>query len=1114
MIGPVHPIQPSFAAGELSPPVRSRVDLDKRDIGLEVCKNFITRPHGGAVNRPGFEFYGETKTSSKRSRLIPFVFSMDATECYAMEVGDQYIRFYTADGQVVVGSDDPIVSDWSATTTYALGDYVRWRGQVYKCISGPVTGIGSVLTPSSAFASGSTGAYTPDKAIDGNSSTWWASNTTGQNVYTTETYIGVNLGSSKSVGKFRIYHGAPNVNKVEAVEVQYKSGGSWVTLTTVPILSITDGSVNLLENLPSVSAQEWRLKASLGGIAYRGNPATSYTWDVMTLEFYEGIDPSQDTAHWQAQDYLEVATPFLEADIGDIRHVQSADVMYLTHPDYPIMTLSRYGHIDWLLEEFHFSGGPFQDVNDDEDITVSMNGFAQKAYPASDYDSGSWTTTPLYSKLDEEPYSDSDYISCSGLGTECKLTLGTLEEPTSRSGHVLKVRAKGNKTSTKLRVRLYSGTTQIYEKTIFLTKAWGAYNFEIPENVAEQITSYATVRVGLYVSSYSTYVAYVSWVCLQTPKGSSGGGVEVTEGPFNSGDSVIIEASDPIFESDMEGCLFMAEYLTPGSSVQVQIPDSVDYTSPEYRVRGKWNFRTTSGGDWDASTIYLDKSIDDGKTWHQFKALSYRITTNWLIEGTEDDEEFLIRVRRPTVTTDHPYFYIEVPDFRERAVVRITQYVSSTEVEGVLEDRLWSLPTSTDVWAFGSWSDKYGFPSVAAFYQERLVFANTPTDPQRIWMSKSGNYPDFGVSLPLQDDDAVDIPIPSREVNAITGIVPLTDLVVMSAGGQWKVGPGTSSEAITPSEKVAKPQNYTRSSEIPPLVVGNRVLFLEGMNAKVFDLGYSLEDDSYSGNDLSVLSEHLFEGHYIVGWAFQQAPYSVVWAVRDDGVLLGMTYLREHQVVAWHHHHTDGVVESICSMPGDGEDQVWIIVRRTINGSAKRYVERLHTRNFTDLEDAFFVDSGLTYSGMAVTEISGLDHLEGKTVVALANGTVVRNLTVTGGKITLPTAATKVHVGLPYDCDLCTLEDAIELKDGVSIPKRKNASKAILMMDNSAGGQVGPDADHLNDLDYEGNATPFTGKLRPTLESGWDDEGKVYIRQSDPLPFGVDGIVRRVAYGG
>jgi hypothetical protein len=189
-------------------------------------------------------------------------------------------------------------------------------------------------------------------------------------------------------------------------------------------------------------------------------------------------------------------------------------------------------------------------------------------------------------------------------------------------------------------------------------------------------------------------------------------------------------------------------------------------------------------------------------------------------------------------------------------VVRITKYGSSTEVEGVLETRLWSLPTSTDVWAFGSWSDKYGFPSVAAFYQARLVFANTPTDPQRIWMSRSGDYYDFGVSLPLKADDAVDIPIPSREVNAITGIVPLTDLIVMSAGGQWKVGPGSSSEAITPAEKVAKPQNYTRSSEIPPLVVGNRVLFMEAMNAKVMDLGYSLEDDSYAGSDLSVLSEH------------------------------------------------------------------------------------------------------------------------------------------------------------------------------------------------------------------------------------------------------------------
>lgn len=1114
MIGPVHPIQPSFAAGELAPAVWSRVDLDKRDIGLEVCKNFITRPHGGAVNRPGFEFYGETKDSSKRSRLIPFVFSVDATECYAMEVGDQYIRFYTADGQVVVGSDDPIVSDWSATTTYALGDYVRWRGQVYKCISGPVTGIGSVLTPSSAFASGSTGAYTPDKAIDGNSSTWWASNTTGQNVYTTETYIGVNLGSSKSVGKFRIYHGALNVNKVEAVEVQYKSGGSWVTLTTVPILSITDGSVNLLEDLPSVSAQEWRLKASLGGIAYRGNPATSYTWDVMTLEFYEGIDPSQDTAHWQAQDYLEVATPFLEADLDRIRYIQSADVMYLTHNDYPIMTLSRYGHISWLLEEFPFTEGPFQPINEDEDLTVSIVGFAQTARPASDNTAGGWTTAPLYAKVDESTPSDTDYISSSGGLPECKLVLYPLQTPTSRDGHILKIRGKATSANSKLRVRLYVGSTVIHERTIFLSTNWGVYNIDIPKGDAEDITSYTGLMVGLYVPPLGGSSIQVSWVALQVPKGISGGGSEITTGPFDQGDSLIVEASDPIFEADMEGCLFMAEYLTPGSSVQVQIPDSVDYTSPEYRVRGKWNFRTNSGGDWDASTIYLDKSIDDGKTWHQFKSMSWRVTTNWLIEGKEDDEEFLIRVRRPSDVTDHPYFFIEVPDFRERLTMRITKYVSATQVEGVLENRVWSLPNSADVWAFGAWGDKYGYPAVAAFYQERMVFANTPTDPQRIWMSRSGDYPNFGVSLPLEDDDAVDIPIPSREVNAITGIVPLTDLVVTSAGGQWKVTPGSTSEAITPSQKAAKPQNYIRSSLIPPLVVGNRILFLESKNGKVFDLGYTLADDSYASADLSVLSEHLFDGHQVTSWAYQQAPYSVVWAVRDDGILLAMTYLREHQVVAWHHHHTDGVVESVCSMPGDMEDQVWIIVRRTINGSAKRYVERLHTRNFTTLEDAFFVDSGLTYSGMAVTEISGLDHLEGKTVVALANGTVVRNLTVSGGKITLPTAATKVHVGLPYDCDLCTLEDAMEFKDGTGIAKRKNVAQSILMLERSMGGYVGPDADHLNPLEYTDDTAPFTGKVRVALESGWEDEGRVYVRQSDPLPFGIGAIVRRVSYGG
>lgn len=961
MLGPIHPIQPSFAAGELAPPVRTRVDLDKRDIGLDTCSNFITRPHGGVVNRPGFEFYAETKDSSKRSRLIPFVFSMDSSECYALEVGDKYMRFFTGDGPIVLGADDPIIPAWSASATYQTGDFVRWGGAVYKCISGPVTGYGAKITGATGIATNFTTGNPPAYVADNNNDTYWMSLYMGEQVYSTGTSVGLRFDSAKAIGKIVFTQSTSWANRVVAVEVCRRVGTEYVALATkTGIWGSYMVTIELPVSAPPVESDEWLLRATLAGAPFNNIPTDN--WKVHEVVMYPVSTPADDGTHWEAQSTYELVTTFAEADLPSLRYIQSADVLYLTHHDYPIMTLNRYGHANWVLSSFPYEMGPFQPVNDNEDVTV-------------------------------------------------------------------KVTADGT-------------------------------------------------------------------------------------GPFDPETTVTVTANTNIFTEDMVGSFFMAEHLTPGWIYEDCIPGGPPYTGTAVRVRGKWVFRTRKGGRWTSSKMVLQKSFDDKTTWTDFKVLSDQVTTSWLIEGREDTEDCWLRVYRESPDDDNPCYTIEVPDFREQVVVKITGYSTAKVVTGKLQNRVEKLGNETDVWAHGAWSSKWGYPAVAAFYQERMVFANTPTDPQTLWMSRSGDYPDFGTSLPSLDDDALDIPIPSREVNAITGMVPLTDLIVMSAGGSWKVGPGSGNEAVTPKNRVAKPQNYTRASSLPPLVVGNRVVYLEAMNGKVFDLGYSLEDDSYMGQDLSVLSEHLFEGHHVVDWAFQQAPYSVIWAVRDDGVLLGMTYLREHKVVAWHHHHTDGAFEAICTIPGDGEDQLFAIVNRTVGGATKRYIERLHSRRFATLADAFFVDSGLSYVGDPVTNVSGLGHLEGKTVVALADGVVVRDLVVVDGAIDLPFAASKIHVGLPYTADLCTLEDAMELKDGISIPKRKNNATAHLMLNGSMGGSVGPDADHLTPIEYADTTALYTGRARVLLESHWEDEGKVFVRQSDPLPLSVDGVIRRVNYGG
>lgn len=252
-------------------------------------------------------------------------------------------------------------------------------------------------------------------------------------------------------------------------------------------------------------------------------------------------------------------------------------------------------------------------------------------------------------------------------------------------------------------------------------------------------------------------------------------------------------------------------------------------------------------------------------------------------------------------------------------------------------------------------------PGVSTYWQQRKVFARSNNKTQTFWTTQSGNYYNLTHSSPFKDDDAITRTIAAQQVNEILWLVPMGDLIILTSGGEWKVG-AVEGGTVTPVTIQVKPQGYRGAANVPPLVIGSTVLYVQARGARVRDLAYALESDSYTGNDLSVLAEHLFEGFQIKEWCYAQEPYSIIWAVRDDGVLLGMTYLREHEVWAWHWHQTDGFVESICSVPEGAEDAVYVIVRRDIGGVTKRFIERLHSRRFSsEIKDAFFVDSGLTY---------------------------------------------------------------------------------------------------------------------------------------------------------
>ena len=265
-------------------------------------------------------------------------------------------------------------------------------------------------------------------------------------------------------------------------------------------------------------------------------------------------------------------------------------------------------------------------------------------------------------------------------------------------------------------------------------------------------------------------------------------------------------------------------------------------------------------------------------------------------------------------------------------------------------------------------------PQTVTYFQQRRLFAGSKDFPQTIFGSQIGAFDNMSVSTPLADSDAITYTIDANQVHRIEHLVALNDLICLTVGGEWRVS-GDSDGSITPTSVKVRPQSYNGSDTPMPIVSDNRVLYIQRNGAEVRDLGFNLESDGYKGDDLSILIGHLLGelagGKTIASWAYAKIPNSIIWCVRSDGVLLGLTYLRTHQVWGWHRHDTDGEFEDVAAINEGAETAVYFVVKRQINGATVRSIERLHTRAYTFVKDAFFVDSGLSLDvPIAITSIT------------------------------------------------------------------------------------------------------------------------------------------------
>jgi hypothetical protein len=495
------------------------------------------------------------------------------------------------------------------------------------------------------------------------------------------------------------------------------------------------------------------------------------------------------------------------------------------------------------------------------------------------------------------------------------------------------------------------------------------------------------------------------------------------------------------------------------------------------------------------------------------------------------------------------------------------------------------------------------YPGAVSYFEQRKCFAGTINDPQKIYMTRSGTENDMSYSIPIKDDDRIEFRVAAREANTILHIVPLTQLILLTGSAEWRVS-SVNSDAITPSSISVRPQSYIGASNVQPVIINNSLVYGAARGGHVRELGYSWQSSGFVTGDLSIRAAHLFDNLNIVDMTYSKAPLPIIWFVSSNGELLGLTYIPEQQIGAWHHHDTDGTFESVTCVAEGNEDVVYVVVKRFINGNYVRYIERMESRQITSIQNSFFVDSGATYNGTNTTavtmtvsggttwgpadtltitsssakfsgtndindaiiltdangtqyrllitaytsstvvsarvdkvlpvalrntatttwnfarnSISGLTWLEGKTVSILADGAVHPQRVVTSGAVTLDVAANIVTVGLPYESDIETLPLAMQI-DGFGQGRYKNINKAWLRVFKSSGIFIGPDENNLVEAKQR-TTEPYgsppalkSDEIMVMLTPSWASSGKVYVRQSDPLPLTIVGLTLEVAIGG
>lgn len=465
-------------------------------------------------------------------------------------------------------------------------------------------------------------------------------------------------------------------------------------------------------------------------------------------------------------------------------------------------------------------------------------------------------------------------------------------------------------------------------------------------------------------------------------------------------------------------------------------------------------------------------------------------------------------------------------DHDDTGYVEITGYTSPTVVTAVvktdaggistLPDHVVGSSNATKRWSLGAFGGDQGYPKALAFYEERLYFAGTTARPQTVFGSVSADFENHTPGT--NDDNAVNITIASDQVNVIRHLLPARFLQILTTSAEFTLSGGTGSTPVTPTNINVLRETTFGTSPVRPVRAGNSTILIQKGQEKVKEITFDLDTDGLLGVDLTILADHIPRGG-LVDMIWQQEPELVLWFVHSDGRLVGLTYDRANAAIAWHDHDLggSGIVESITAIPSGSEDQVYLAVKRTVNGQVVRHVEYIKSIEFgDDVNYAFFVDSGLTYDGSPTTEVSGLNHLEGATVAILADGATHPDRVVSGGRVLLDRSASVVHVGYAYTSTVETLRLEAGADDGIAQGKIKRIHGVTVRLYKTVGAELGPDTGTLDRIPFRDSSMAmnqgiplFSGDKEISFPAGYENDSRVVVRQSQPLPMTVLAVMRR-----